>query len=68
VAAGLSTGACALLVPAQLHVAGASSGQIGLDFAAAGILFAAGGALTAAAGRAPGRDPATASTAPTAVP
>jgi len=51
VAAGLSTGACALLVPAQLHVAGASSGQIGLDFAAAGILFAAGSALTAAAGR-----------------
>jgi MFS family permease len=51
VAAGLSTGACALLVPAQLHVAGASSGQIGLDFAAAGILFAAGSALTATTGR-----------------
>jgi MFS family permease len=51
VTAGLSTGACALLVPALLHVAGASSGQIGLDFAAAGILFAAGSALTAAAGR-----------------
>ena len=51
VAAGLSTGAWSLLVPAQLHVAGASSGQIGLDFAAAGILFAAGSALTAAAGR-----------------
>jgi len=51
VTAGLSTGACALLVPAQLHAAGASSGQIGLDFAAAGILFAAGSALTAAAGR-----------------
>ena len=51
VTAGLSTGACALLVPAQLHAAGASSGQIGLAFAAAGILFAAGSALTAAAGR-----------------
>src|SRR6516164_4609351 len=46
VTAGLSTGACALLVPAQLHVAGASSGQIGLYFAVAGILFAAGSALT----------------------
>jgi MFS family permease len=51
VVAGLSTGACALLVPARLHAAGASPGQIGLDFAAAGILFAAGSALTAAAGR-----------------
>jgi MFS family permease len=51
VVAGLSTGACALLVPARLHAAGASAGQIGLVFAAAGILFAAGSALTAAAGR-----------------
>jgi MFS family permease len=51
VAAGLSTGVCALLVPAQLHAAGVSPGQIGLDFAAAGILFAVGSALTAAAGR-----------------
>jgi MFS family permease len=51
VVAGLSTGASALLVPAQLHAAGASPGQIGLVFAAAGILFAAGSALTAAAGR-----------------
>jgi len=51
VTAGLSTGACALLVPAQLHLAGASSGQIGLTFAAAGILFAAGSALTTAVGR-----------------
>ena len=51
VVAGLSTGACALLVPAQLHAAGISPGQIGLDFAAAGMLFAAGSALTAAAGR-----------------
>ena len=51
VTAGLSTGACALLVPAQLHLTGASSGQIGLVFAAAGILFAAGSALTTAAGR-----------------
>jgi MFS family permease len=51
VTAGLSTGACALLVPAELHAAGASSGRIGLDFAAAGILFAAGSAMTIAAGR-----------------
>ena len=51
VTAGLSTGACALLVPAQLHLAGASSGQIGLAFAVAGILFAAGSALTTAVGR-----------------
>jgi DHA1 family solute carrier family 18 vesicular amine transporter 1/2 len=51
VIAGLSTGACALLIPAQLHATGASAGQIGLDFAAAGILFAAGSALTAARGR-----------------
>ncbi len=51
VTAGLSTGACALLVPARLHLAGASSGQIGLAFAAAGILFAVGSALTTAIGR-----------------
>jgi MFS family permease len=51
VTAGLSTGANALLVPAELHVAGASPGQIGLAFAAAGILFAVGSALTAAAGQ-----------------
>jgi MFS family permease len=51
VTAGLSTGACALLVPAQLHLAGASSGQIGLAFAAAGTLFAVGSALTTATGR-----------------
>jgi len=51
ITAGLSTGVCALLVPAQLHAAGASPGQIGLDFAAAGVLFAAGSALTVAVGR-----------------
>jgi len=51
IVAGLSTGVCALLVPARLHAAGASPGQIGLAFAAAGILFAAGSALTAAVGR-----------------
>jgi MFS family permease len=51
VTAGLSTGACALLVPAQLHLAGASSGRIGLAFAAAGILFAVGSALITAVGR-----------------
>jgi len=51
VTAGLSTGVSALLVPAMLHAAGASSGQIGLAFAAAGITFAVGSALVAAAGR-----------------
>jgi MFS family permease len=51
VTAGLSTGVCALLVPARLHAAGASAGQIGLYFAAAGIMFAVGSAVTAAAGR-----------------
>ena len=51
VTAGLSTGVCALLVPARLHAAGISPGQIGLAFAVAGILFAVGSALTAAAGR-----------------
>ncbi len=51
VTAGLSTGVCALLVPVRLHAAGASPGQIGLAFAAAGILFAVGSALTAAVGR-----------------
>jgi len=49
--AGLSTGVCALLVPALLHAAGASPGQIGLDFAVAGILSVVGSGLTAAAGR-----------------
>ncbi len=51
VTAGLSTGVCALLIPARLQAAGASAGQIGLYFAAAGIMFAAGSAVTAAAGR-----------------
>jgi MFS family permease len=51
VTAGLSTGVCALLVPALLHAAGASPGRIGLDFAVSGIMFAVGSALTAAAGR-----------------
>jgi MFS family permease len=51
VTAGLCTGVSALLVPAMLHAAGASPGQTGLAFAAAGIMFAAGSALTAALGR-----------------
>ncbi len=38
-------------MPVLLHAAGASTGQIGLAFAASGILFAVGSALTAAAGR-----------------
>jgi MFS family permease len=51
VTAGVSTGVSALLVPAQLHAAGASPGRIGLDFSIAGALFAAGSTLTAWAGR-----------------
>ena len=51
VTAGLSTGVCALLVPARLHAYAVSPGQTGLAFAAAGILFAVGSALTAAVGR-----------------
>jgi MFS family permease len=51
VAAGVTTGVSALLVPAQLHAAGASPGRIGLDFAMAGTLFVAASTLTASAGR-----------------
>jgi MFS family permease len=51
VAAGVTTGVSALLVPAQLHAAGASPGRIGLDFSIAGVLFVAGSTLTASAGR-----------------
>jgi MFS family permease len=50
VVAGVTTGVSALLVPAQLHAAGASSGEIGLAFSVAGMLFVAGSALTAVAG------------------
>lgn len=51
VTAGLTTGVCALLVPVQLHAAGASPGRIGLYFSIAGVLFVAGSTLTATAGR-----------------
>lgn len=51
VTAGVSTGVCAVLVPAQLHADGASPGRIGLAFSVAGMLFAAGSTVTAAAGR-----------------
>jgi len=51
VTAGVTTGVCALLVPAQLHAAGASPGRIGLYFSIAGVLFVAGSTLTASAGR-----------------
>jgi MFS family permease len=51
VTAGLTTGVSALLVPAQLHAAGASPARIGLDFSIAGMLFVAGSTLTASAGR-----------------
>ena len=51
VTAGATTGVSALLVPEQLHAAGASPGKIGLVFAVSGVLFVAGSTLTAAAGR-----------------
>lgn len=51
VAAGGTTGVSALLVPSELHAAGASPGQIGLVFAVAGVLFVLGSTLTTAAGR-----------------
>lgn len=51
VTAGVTTGVSALLVPAQLHAAGASPGRIGLDFSIAGMVFVAASALTASAGR-----------------
>jgi predicted MFS family arabinose efflux permease len=50
VTAGGTTGVSALLVPRQLHAAGASAGQIGVVFAVAGVLFVAGSTLTASAG------------------
>jgi MFS family permease len=51
VTAGVTTGVCAVLVPALLHADGASPGRIGLAFSVAGMLFAAGSTATAAAGR-----------------
>jgi MFS family permease len=50
VIAGGTTGVSALLVPDELHAAGASAGRIGLVFAVAGVLFVAGSALTASVG------------------
>jgi len=51
VTAGLTTGVFALLIPAQLHTAGQSTGRIGLDFSVAGVLFVVGSTLTASAGQ-----------------
>jgi MFS family permease len=51
VTAGATTGVSALLVPAVLHVAGASSAQIGLVFGLGGVLFVVTSMLTTAAGR-----------------
>ena len=51
VAAGGTTGVAALLVPRELHAAGASPGQIGLVFAVAGVMFVVGSTLTTTAGR-----------------
>jgi MFS family permease len=50
-AVGLTTGVTALLVPVQLHAAGASPGRIGLAFSVAGVLFAVVSTLTTSAGR-----------------
>lgn len=50
VTAGGTTGVSALLVPGQLHAAGASPGRIGLAFAMAGMIFVVGSTLTTAAG------------------
>jgi len=50
VTAGGTTGVSALLVPAELHVAGASPGQIGLVFALGGVLFVVASMLTTTAG------------------
>jgi MFS family permease len=50
VAAGVTTGVSALLVPDALHAAGASPGAIGLAFSVSGGLFVGGSTLTAAAG------------------
>jgi predicted MFS family arabinose efflux permease len=50
VIAGGTTGVSALLVPEQLHAAGASAARIGVAFAVSGVLFVAGSTLTAAAG------------------
>jgi MFS family permease len=49
--AGLTSGVAALLVPAQLHSAGASAGRIGLDYAISGMVFVVGSTVTASAGR-----------------
>src|SRR5262249_17240101 len=51
VIAGGTTGVSGLLVPDELHAAGASTGRIGLAVAAAGVLFVAGSTPTASAGR-----------------
>jgi predicted MFS family arabinose efflux permease len=51
VTAGATTGVSALLVPAVLHAAGASPGQIGLVFGLGGVLFVVTSMLTTAAGR-----------------
>jgi MFS family permease len=50
VIAGGTTGVSALLVPDQLHAAGASAAKIGVAFAVSGVLFVAGSALTASVG------------------
>jgi predicted MFS family arabinose efflux permease len=51
VTAGVTTGVSALLIPDELHAAGASPARIGLVFAIAGTLFVAGSTVTVAAGR-----------------
>ena len=50
VAAGMSSGFAALLVPVVLHDDGVTTGSIGLAFALSSILFIAGSALTGSFG------------------
>jgi predicted MFS family arabinose efflux permease len=51
VTAGVTTGVSTLLVPDELHAAGASPATIGLVFGIAGALFVVGSVVTVAAGR-----------------
>lgn len=50
IVAGMTSGASALLAPNMLHVAGSSTGTIGLAFGLAGLLFVLGSVGTASAG------------------
>jgi MFS family permease len=51
IVAGASSGISTLLVPLELHAAGASEGSIGLVFSAAAVLFIIGSAATGRVGQ-----------------